>query len=67
MMHSENTAQTKLPKLMNNKSLCDDEQPTIDQTQDSKAMQSKQKRTSVESSEQSSLFVGDKNQSPTRH
>lgn len=30
MMHSENTAQTKLPKLMNNKSLCDDEQPTID-------------------------------------
>lgn len=58
-MHSELTAPTKLPKLMNNKSLCEDEQPTIDQTQDSQAQaHTKHKRSSVESSEQSSLFVG---------
>lgn len=62
---------TKLPKLMNNKSLIEDEQPTIDQTQDSqkaaglKGSLSKKRSSLHGSSQHSSLFAG-QNESP-RH
>lgn len=70
-VHSE-LKPTKLPKLMNNKSLIEEEQPTIDQTQDSQAIGQKgslsKKRSSLHaSSRQSSLFAGQNNHESPRY